>query len=151
MAAPLGPRLLTGLIVLLALADGVLHFALDFILFRGNVFGSLGPPPGAPPSGGGPPPFPLPLNQLFALNVIGYVVLVLIFWFGAPRLGRRRWVVDVLLILYVVVIFLGWLRVGGPNPMGLGYLSKAMELVLVIALLAHIWTLTRSSAKVSPA
>jgi hypothetical protein len=150
-SAPLGSSLLAGVITLLGLADGVLHLSLDFILFRGNVFGSLAPPPGAPPSGGGPPPFPLPLNQLFALNLIGYVVLVLIFWFGAPRLGRRRWIVDVLFILYVAVIFIGWLRIGGPNPMGLGYLSKAMEIVLVVALLAHMWALAGRSQNVSTA
>jgi hypothetical protein len=136
-------RILAWLITLLALADGVLHFSLDYLLFGGNVFGTLGPPPGAspPPGGGGPPPFPLPLNQLFALNLVGYVALILIFWFVAPRLSARRWLMDVLLILYVGLIFAGWLRIGGPNPRGLGYLSKSIEILLVVALLAHAWTL----------
>jgi hypothetical protein len=44
-------------------------------------------------------------------------------------------------MLYVAVIFAGWLSVGGPNPRGLGYLSKTIEILLVIALLAHMWTL----------
>jgi len=144
-SAELGSRLLAALIALLALTDGVLHCSLDFILFQGNLFGTLGPPPGAapPPGGGGPPPFPLPLNQLFVLNLVGYVLLVLVFWFVAPRLGTRRWLVDALLIGYVAVVFAGWLRVGGPNPRGLGYLSKSIEIVLVIALLVHMWTLLR--------
>jgi hypothetical protein len=145
-------RLLAIVITVLAVLDGILHFSLDYVLFRGNLFGSLGPPPGAappPPGGGGPPPLLLPLNQLFVLNLLGYVVLLLIFWFVAPRLGRWAWLVDVLFIIYVVVIFGGWLRLGGPNPRGLGYASKTLEILLVIALLAHIWTLvskTRTSS-----
>ena len=143
------------MITILALADGVLHFSLDYVLFRGNLFGALGPPPGAPPpppgGGGGGPPFPLPLNQLFVLCLVGYVVLVLIFWFVAPRLGSWAWLVDVVFILYVATIFAGWLRVGGPNPQGLGYLSKTVEILLILALLSHLWmrvasTRTRSAA-----
>jgi hypothetical protein len=139
-------------ITILALLDGILHFALDYVLFQGNLLGRLGPPPGAPPppaGGGGGPPFPLPLNQLFVLNLLGYIALLLIFWFVAPRLGNWAWLVDVLFIIYVAVIFGGWLRVGGPNPRGLGYLSKTLEILLVIALLVHLWTLigrTRTSS-----
>lgn len=78
------------LISLLALADGVLHLSLNFVLFRGNLFGSLGPPPGAPapPGGGGPPSFLVPLNQAFTLNLIGYVVLVLLFLSSARASAR---------------------------------------------------------------
>jgi hypothetical protein len=146
-AAPT-PTPLAVVITVLALADGLLHLSLDFILFRGNLFGRLGPPPGAPPPGGGdPPPLPLPLNQLFVLNLVGYVVLILAFWFGGRWLGRWRWLVDVAFILYVVVVFGAWLQFGRPNPMGLGLLSKAIEVVLVLALLAHLWaSLARSHA-----
>jgi hypothetical protein len=137
---------LATIITLLALADGVLHFALDFVLFRGNLFGRLGPPPGAPappPGGGGAPqplPVPLALNQLFALNIVGYLVLVLVFWFVASRRPAWRWLMDLILIAYVAVICIGWLRLGGPNPQGLGYLSKTMEVILVLALLTDLWT-----------
>jgi len=136
-------RLLAILITILALADGVLHFSLDYILFRGNLFGRLGPPPGAPPpsAGGGGPQFPLPLNQLFVLNLCGYIVLLLIFWFVAPRLGSWAWLVDVVFILYVAIVFGAWLSIGGPNPQGLGYVSKTLEILLILALLAHLWTL----------
>lgn len=130
-------------ITLLALADGLLHLSLDFVLFRGNVFGRLGPPPGAPPppgGGGGPPPLPLPLNQLFALNLVGYVILVLLLWFVGPRLGAWRWVIEVALLVYIAVVFGGWLRLGAPNPMGfLGYLSRLIELALALAVLARLW------------
>ena len=76
------------IIAVLALADGVIHLLLDFILFGGRGGPPSGPRPAIPP--GGPPPaaraFPffLPLNVLFLLNFIGAVVLVLLFWFG-PR------------------------------------------------------------------
>ena len=129
---------------LLALADGILHFSLDYILFRGNVFGRLGPPPGAPPpGGGGPPPLPLPLNQLFALNLVGYIVLIALRWFAAPRLGAWRWLIDVLFIIYIALAVAGWLRIGSPNPMGLGYLARAIEAVLVVVALVRLWTMLR--------
>src|SRR5689334_6244706 len=95
------------LITLLALADGILHLALDYVIFRGNLLGRLGPPPGAPapPPGGGPPQFLLPLNQMFVLNLVGYVVLLLLFWFVAPRLGNLAWIVHALFIVYVATVF----------------------------------------------
>jgi len=119
---------LAGIMSLLALADGVLHFALDFVLFRGNIFGAFGPRE-----------LPLALNQLFALNLVGYVVLVLVLWFAAPRLGGSSWLVNVLFMIYIALVVAGWLRLGAPNPMGLGYLSKGLELVLVLVALARIW------------
>ena len=141
---------LPALITVLALADGVLHLSLDFILFHGHLFGfgsPSGPPPGAapraprPPTAGPPVRLPLPLNELFLLNFIGYVVLVLVFWFGPRLLGRWRWLADVALIVYAAAAFLAWLDMGRPNPMGLGYLSKGIEILLVIALVAHAWVL----------
>ncbi len=143
------------IITLLALADGVLHLSLDFVLFRGNVFGRLGPPPGAPPppgGGGGPPPLPLPLNQLFALNLVGYVILVLLLWFVGPRLGAWRWVVEVAFLMYIGLVFVGWLRLGAPNPMGwLGYFSKLLELVIVVAVLARLWMTVAASRELRSA
>ena len=139
------------LISLLALADGVLHLSLDFILFRGNIFGRFGPPPGAPPPGGGrggPPPLPLPLNQLFALNLVGFLVLIALLWFVAPRLGALRWVIDALFLVYIAAVLAGWLSLGAPNPMGLGYLARAIELVMVVALIAHMWTYNRVASPV---
>ncbi len=86
---------------------------------------------------------PLPLNELFLLNMIGYVVLVLLFWFGPRLLGRWRWLVDAALILYATAAAAAWLEIGKPNPMGLGYLSKGIESVLILALLAHLWIVLR--------
>jgi hypothetical protein len=144
--------ILPGVITVLALADGALHFALDVVLFRGNFFGRLGPPPGAasgPPPGAppGPPiPLPLPLNQMFVLNLVGYVLLVALFWFVLTR--RPRWLraANALMIVYVAIVFLAWAEFGAPNPMGLGYLSKATEGLLVVALLGQQWMLRRTAA-----
>ncbi len=140
-------RILVIVIVVLALADGVLHLLLNSILFGGRG----GPPPGsrpAVPPGGPPPaarafPFILPLNQLFLLNFIGEVVLVVLFLISRRWFGRRRWVVDVAMIAYAALTFVAWLAFGRPNPMGLGYLSKGIEIALIIALVADIWTMRR--------
>jgi hypothetical protein len=141
-------------ITLLALAGGLLHLRLIYVLFRGRLWGSPSfgrPPPGAPPRAPGPPPgaprggppkpipfLSLPLNELFLLNCIGFVVLVLLFWIVLRRFGGWVWVMDVALIVFTVLTMVGWSRVGKPNPMGYGRLAVAMEIVLIIALLAHL-------------
>src|SRR5438045_8450538 len=116
-------------VILLAIADGLLHLALEFVLFRGNVFGPLT----------FPSPFPLPLNRLFALNFLGYLVLAVAFWYAPRFLGPRRWLVDVVLMVYAVLPILGWVQTGMPNPQGLGYLAKALEVALILALAGHAW------------
>jgi hypothetical protein len=153
---------LRSLIALLALTDGVLHLALDMVLFRGN-FGFFrlgetpqgGPPPGGgsgPPPGATPPPqLPLPLNQLFLLNFLGWVVLVVVFWLAPRWLGARAWIVDAAMILYALAVIAGWAYVGSPNPMNLGYQSKALELVLLVLLLGHLVGLLRAGPATAPA
>lgn len=148
-----GNILVRVVIGLLALADGVIHFSLDFVLFRGNLFGS--PFPSGPRPGGAPPPGPranpliLPLNQLFVLNLVGAVVLVLFFWFVAPRLGARRWLMNLALIVYEAAGFLAWWSVGRPNPMGLGYLSKTIELLLIVILVVYTFVILRSQRRMA--
>jgi len=143
-------------ITALALASGVLHLALDMVLFRGN-FGFFrlgeapsGPPPGAPsgppPGAPAPPQLPLPLNQLFLLNFVGWIVLIVLFWV-VPR--AWAWLIDVAMILYTLAIFAGWMYIGAPNPMNLGYLSKAVEVILLIALLAYLWSGRRARRAVA--
>lgn len=145
--------ILPAVIGVLALADGFLHLALDFVLFHGNLVGPLRPPgappggPGAPsgaPSGHAPPHLPLPLNQLFLLNFIGFVVLVLVYWFGRGLLGRWRWLMDVVLIVYTAASIAGWIYFGEPNPNQLGYLSKAIEILLIVLLLTDVWVALRN-------
>ncbi len=149
-------KILQIIIPILALADGVIHLSLDFVLFRGNLFGPLtagGPPPGAAPRRTGPPPGPrgnpliLPLNQLFLLNFVGSVVLVLLFWYSRRWLGERRWLMNIALIAYAAATFTAWMIFGQPNPMGLGYLSKSIEIILIIALLVDTWSILRTRAR----
>ncbi len=151
-------RLLRPIIAVLALADGTLHLLLDFVLFRGRLFGNpfsgLRPPAGGPPRGAPPANplvLPLPLNEMFVLNFVGAVVLVVLFWFAPRLLGARRWLVDLFMMFYAAATFAAWWMFGRPNPMGLGYLSKGIEIVLVLALAVHIWSILRPAAMVSPA
>lgn len=157
MRARVADWILPIVITILALADGILHLRLIYKLFRGRLWGSpsFGPPPGAsagapggPPGGGRPPggfkmpqaiPFvSLPLNELFLLNFIGFVVLVAILWVVFLWSTRWLWVVDVVMIVYTAVAIIGWFRVGKPNPEGLGHLSKGLEIALIAALLIHL-------------
>ncbi len=142
-------QILRIIIVVLALADGVLHLLLDFVLFGPRN----GPPAGArpTPAPGTPRPgprlaLPLPLNVLFLLNFIGEVVLALLFWFGPRWLGQRRWLINVVMIIYAAATFIAWVMFGAPNPMGLGYLSKGIEIALIIALLVDIWAIRRQTS-----
>ena len=159
MRRRLNQQILRVSIALLALADGVLHLFLNLGLFRGgpppgaSAGGFRGGVPGGVPGGGGPPPgagrfpFILPLNQLFLLNFIGWVILVILFWFSPRLLGKRRWLMDVAMIVYAAVAFVAWLLFGAPNPMGLGYVSKGIEIALVIALSVDIWDIRRQSRR----
>jgi hypothetical protein len=126
------------LIVVLALADGILHFALNWILFRGNLFGPLG----------FPSPWPVAMNHLFVLNLVGYIVLAVAFLFGPRLLGSRRWVLDGVLIVYTLLSIAGWLQIGSPNPRGLGLIAKSLEVALIVALAAHAWSVARSGRAV---
>jgi hypothetical protein len=128
-------------ITALALLDGLIHFSLDYVLFKGRLIGSPFPapppqPPGASahPAGPPPPPFPLPLNELFLLNAAGYIGLVGLFWIVTAVQPGLRWIVDVVMIVYTALSIVGWLAVGMPNPDGLGYLSKAIEVALIVLL-----------------
>ncbi len=73
------------------------------------------------------------------LNFAGEAVLVLLFLFVRDRLGANRWWVNVIMIVYAAVTFVAWWLFGRPNPMGLGYLSKSIEIVLIVALGVDIW------------
>jgi hypothetical protein len=149
--------ILAALITLLAVADGLLHLMLDSILFHGRFWGSptFGAPPAGPPGGGysappppppsapAPPHLPLPLNELFVLNCLGFIVLVIAFWLSHRWLTAWAWLVDLALIGMAAASIIGWFYFGEPNPQGLGYLSKIMEVLLIVLLLAHLRRLLR--------
>jgi hypothetical protein len=123
-------------IVVLSLLDGILHLALNQILFRGNFFGPL-------PFQS---PFFLPMNLLFVLNFVGYVILAAVFWYAPRYMGGRRWLVDAVLMIYTLLSIGGWLQIGSPNPQGLGYLSKVLEVGLLVALGVHGWRVAREES-----
>jgi len=108
-------------IVILALADGVLHLALDVVLYKGRLFQST-------------------LSELFLLNFIGAVVLVAVFLLSLRWHTRWHWVADVVLIGYAAAAVAAWLYSGSPDLLGLGYLSKAIEIGLIGALLVDLWS-----------
>jgi len=120
-------RILPWVIPGLALADGVLHLSLDLILFRGRFFANT-------------------LSVLFLLDFLGYVVLTAAFVLSPRWLGSKRWLVNAAMILFVAIALVDWAARGGPNPRGLGYLSKVVEVLLVAALAAHLQILRRPAA-----
>jgi hypothetical protein len=135
------------IIPVLALADGTIHLLLDFVLFRGRLIGSPFPSGARPrvvPGRVAPRPravdlsFLPPLNELFLLNFIGAIVLTGLFLYATRWPAARRVWVDVLMIAYAAVTFVAWWLFGRPNPMGLGFLSKGIEIALIIALIVHI-------------
>jgi hypothetical protein len=151
-------------ITVLPLADGVLHLALDYVLFGGRLVGGAwrGAPAWRDPArgrsraaawhrrGARANPFVLPMNELFLLNCIGYVALLLAFWLGLRLLGSRRWVVNVVLIVNTAASIVAWLDMGEPNPHGLGHASKSIEIPLIAALMVHLWTLLRPALMRAP-
>jgi len=117
--------LIEALIVLLALADGVLHGSLDILLFHGDF------------SRGGPLPI------LFLLNLVGFVVLAALFVVSRNAPVARRRLVDIAIAVFAVLTFAGWIFFtrGRANPMNLGYTARVIEVVLVVLVLVHLRSL----------
>jgi hypothetical protein len=54
-------------------------------------------------------------------------------------------------MVYTMLSIVGWVQIGRPNPQGLGYLSKALEIALLVSLAIHTWSIIRPNRRVSPA
>ena len=91
------------------------------------------------------------LSVLFLLNFLGYVALTAAFYFlrQSPIAWRRA--LDGVFILYAAATIVMWAANGARNPQGLGYASKAIEVLLILALLAHAYTLGREVPAMAPA
>ena len=142
--------LLSLALAVLMLADGVLHLRLNYLLNNGTLWGSVkrgafppGPPPGAPAGGAAPAfhapanPFPLPLNEMFTLNFIAAIVLVVALIVALRWLPRWTALVDLAFIGFAALSIWGWWQVGKPNPQNLGHISKVLEVVIVALALAQ--------------
>jgi hypothetical protein len=147
--------LLPAAITLLTLADGALHLRLDWLLFGGTVWGQPafggghgpggppGPPSGArpggpPPGGGSGMPFPFSLNEMFFLNFLTAVALVLAFWTAYRWFRRWLWLVDAAIAGFAAYAIWGWFQVGKPNPQNLGHITKGIEAALIVLVVAHV-------------
>lgn len=143
---------LSGLIALLALAIGILHFALDFVLFGGRFVAGR-PPAGAPPRppSGNPPPGPPGLGrligphlpELFVANLVVFVILAIVFVAVSRARPPVRLIVDGLLILATAATLVGWNGIGRPNPRGLGRWAITLEFALIAAALVHAAIVSR--------
>ncbi len=101
--------------------------------------------PGGPPGGthmGGPSIMmllPLPLQVLFYLNFIGYVVLAAAYYLPSllqfqPLLRYQR-IIRWLLIVYTAVTVVLWFLITGGGYNVLAYIDKPIEVALIILLL----------------
>ncbi|HVA23143.1 MAG TPA: hypothetical protein VMW62_02005 [Chloroflexota bacterium] len=147
---------LAALIALLALAIGILHFALDFVLFGGR-FVSSGPPPGGPRRApAGPPPGGIAsivgphLPELFVANMVVFVVLAIVFLAFSRSRPPVRTAIDFLIVLVTVVTLACWYGIGRPNPRGLGRWAVTLEFALIAAALVHALIVSRR-ARIRPA
>src|SRR5438552_728425 len=110
------PRsLLPAMIVILALADAFIHLSLDLFFFSGQFFTGF-------------------LNVLFLLNFAGYLVLAIGFVVSCRFSTRLHRGVSLALVAYATATILAWLGGGQDDLLGLGYVSKAAELTLIVAL-----------------
>jgi len=135
-------------ITALAVVTGLIHLyrATTMRSMMGRPSGSTGGGfPGGPPGGthmGGPSIMmllPLPLQVLFYLNFIGYVVLAAAFYLPSllqfqPFLRYQR-VIRWLLIVYAAVTVVLWFLITGGGYNVLAYIDKPIEIALIILLL----------------
>ena len=73
---------------------------------------------------------------LFALNAIGYLVLVAAMVLPGP-VARVRWLVRLALMAFTAATIGGWVLFGVRFP--LAYVDKAVELVLLVFLAFEVW------------
>ncbi len=76
-------------------------------------------------------------SPIFILNGLGYLVLLALFWFNPPFLSRRRTLLHYAFMAYAALTILLWIFAGGNRDLT-GFLTKADEVVLFVALWAHL-------------
>ena len=76
-------------------------------------------------------------GMMFMANALGYVVLAALMVVPIAIVSRYRWVVRALLLGFTIITILGWVVMGA--RIDLAYLTKAIELGLVAALVIEMW------------
>jgi len=119
---------LPAMIVVLALADALVHLSLDIFLFDGQFLAGF-------------------LNVLFLLNFAGYLVLTIGFVICRRFSTKLHRAVSLALVAYATATVLAWLGGGQDDLLSLGYVSKAAELTLIVALILYVRTLPVAPAR----
>ena len=83
-------------------------------------------------------------SVLFTLNGLGYLGLLAGIFLPIPFLAGRERLVKLALIAYAAVTILAWVAMGDRIP--LGYIDKAIEVLLILALFASLRTPAASQA-----
>ncbi|MEP7158636.1 MAG: hypothetical protein ABI797_04360 [Chloroflexota bacterium] len=76
-------------------------------------------------------------GMMFMANALGYVLFAALMVVPIAFVSRYRWVIRAGLLGFTVVTILGWVVMGGRMP--LAYMTKAIELGLVAALVIEMW------------
>ncbi len=78
------------------------------------------------------------LGRLLVLNGIGYLALLVAFWFNIPK-GQERtvgWVLIAYAAVTIVAYFVSWGLKGFSQPVGI--LTKVIEVLLIVAVFRHM-------------
>lgn len=75
-------------------------------------------------------------DLLFTLNGLGYLSLLVALFGRIPFLTNQRTLVHIAFIAFAAVTVLAWVFVGVKSPLGYG--TKVVEILLIIALYQHL-------------
>lgn len=75
-------------------------------------------------------------SMLFMGNALGYVVLAIAMIAPVAILAKYRWLVRAALLAFTIATIVGWILFGARYFMG--YLDKALEIVLIVLLLIEM-------------
>jgi hypothetical protein len=133
-------------IIILVLATALIHLDKAAIGFFGHAGGAAA---GSHPAGGGSPPSLKSLifqnlTLLFFLNFIGYIVLGVALYL--PFLKRFQRIIRWLLIVFAAITIIGYFALLHFTPNPVGYIDKAIEVVLVVLLLIEDFKFARPAA-----
>ena len=74
---------------------------------------------------------------MFMANALGYIVFAALMIVPIAFVSRYRWLIRAGLLGFTLITILGWVVMGG--RFDLAYVTKAIEVGLVVALLIEMW------------